>query len=116
MSGVQLPGMAAGGMAAVAAQGDTMTRDAQPDYDHVASEPHSLRVLKYRADTGDHECRFDDPRSLTLGTVYVDLMADGGLRGHAPESLVGKLIEVEYAYPWSYLAVGAKVVQASDRL
>lgn len=85
------------------------------DYDNIASEPHMLRVGKFNPTTGDHECTFDDPRSTVLGKVNIDLMTDG-MHGIDPESLVGKLIEVEYAYPWSYLAVGAKIVPDGGRL
>jgi len=83
-------------------------------YENIADEPHALRVLSYDTLTGDHVCRFDDPRSTVLGTVRIDLMTDGTLRGTDPQSLIGKLVEVQYSYPFTYIASEPRLVQGSS--
>lgn len=70
-----------------------------------------LKVIRYIPVTFLHQCSNQDDT-----TFNIDLLATGDFpKGVDPKSLVGKTVEIESLYPYSFIAEGVSIVSEDNQ-
>jgi len=64
-----------------------------------------LKVLKYLSWCDAHNCEICPGK-----TTKIDLMVNGDFKGMDPESLVGKILDCDYTYPYISIAMNVTEV------
>jgi len=62
-----------------------------------------LKIVRYYPEMLSHLCEQEDGTRVT-----VDVQVDGALSDVDPNDIVGRTIECEYIFPYSYIASGVK--------